>query len=436
MPPLSRGRAGEFIVAYDADVDTCALAPLYPAGVQTEPANARQTFLIQVDGQDAEGITTHILGTLARAGASIEDVEQIVIRHHISLNIVAQIPDGRDLLKELLLVGYERGLSIEFEPVDATPMRKPTGTIVTVLGQTLEAAELAAVTGVVTNTGGNVDRLERLSKYPAWSYQLEVTGGDSQALREGLVVLREKFPGMDVAIQPKGLPRRALRVMVLDVDRTLVQNEMIDELADLAGVGDQVSELTERAMQGELDFEESLRSRVRLLAGQPESILEQGWDRLRLTPGARTFIATLRHLGFKIAIVSGGFTSITERLKDELGLDYAFANTLEIENGELTGRVQGPIVDRERKAQILHLIAAEEGLATRQIVAVGDGANDIDMLEAAGLGIAFNAKSGVASAADAELNLPYLDAVLYMLGVRREDIESEGSLTRDTPPPV
>lgn len=392
-----------------------------------------QTFLIQVDGQDKEGITTSVLGTLAKAGAEIEDVEQIVIRNHISLNIVAKIPDGRDLLKELLLVGYDRGLSIEFEPVEATPTRKPTGTIITVLGQRLEAAELAAVTGIVTKTGGNIDRLERLSKYPAWSYQLSVTGGDSQALRTELVKLRAEFPTIDVAIQPEGLPRRALRVMVLDVDRTLVQNEMIDELADLAGVGEQVAELTERAMQGELDFEDALRSRVRLLAGQPASILDKGWDRLRLTPGARTFIATLRHLGFKIAIVSGGFTSITDRLKDELGLDYAFANTLEIVDGELTGRLDGHIVDRERKAQILHMIAADEGLATRQIVAVGDGANDIDMLEAAGLGIAFNAKRVVASAADAELNLPYLDAVLFLLGIRREDIESEGSLTRKGP---
>ena len=397
---------------------------------------AQQTFLIQVDGPDQVGITTTVLGTLARAEAIIEDVEQIVIRNHISLNIVAQIPDGRDLLKELLLVGYERGLSIEFEPVDASPTRKPTGTIVTVLGQRLEAAELAAVTGVVTATGGNVDRLERLSKYPAWSYQLNVTGGDTHELRQGLVELRADFPTMDVAIQPQGLPRRALRIMVLDVDRTLVQNEMIDELAELAGVGDEVADLTERAMQGELDFEQALRSRVALLAGQDESILDRGWERLRLTPGARTFIATLRHLGFKIAIVSGGFTSITERLKDELGLDYAFANTLEIVDGVLTGEVAGPIVDRQRKAELLHEIAAAEGLATRQIVAVGDGANDMDMLEAAGLGIAFNAKSVVAGAADAALNLPYLDAVLFLLGVRREDIESEGSLTREGPPSV
>jgi len=395
-----------------------------------------QTFLIQVDGPDKEGITTHVLSTFAAAEAIIEDVEQIVIRDHISLNIVAQIPDGRDLLKELLLVGYEHGLNIEFEPVEASPSRKPTGTIVTVLGQRIEAAELAAVTGVVTASGGNVDRLERLSKYPAWSYQLSVTGCDKHQLREGLVGLRAMFPGMDVAIQPQGLPRRALRVMVLDVDRTLVQNEMIDELADLAGVGDQVAELTERAMQGELDFEQALHARVALLAGQPESVLDKGWDRLRLTPGAKTFIATLRHLGFKIAIVSGGFTSITDRLKKELDLDYAFANTLEIVDGHLTGQVSGPIVDRGRKAEILKEIAAAEGLATRQIVAVGDGANDIDMLEAAGLGIAFNAKRGVADAADAELNLPYLDAVLFMLGVRREDIESESGLTSLEPPPV
>jgi len=380
-----------------------------------------QTFLIQVDGPDQEGITTTVLGTLAAAEAVIEDVEQIVIRNHISLNIVAQIPDGRDLLKELLLVGFERGLTIEFEPVDASPTRRPTGTIITVLGQRVAAAELAAVTGIVTATGGNVDRLERLSKYPAWSYQLAVTGCDQHALREGIVGLRREFPSMDVAVQPQGLPRRSLRIMVLDVDRTLVQNEMIDELADLAGVGDQVAELTERAMQGELDFEQALRSRVGLLAGQP---------------AAKTFIATLRHLGFKIAIVSGGFTSITDRLKDELGLDYAFANTLEIVDGVLTGQVAGAIVDRERKAELLSEIAETEGLTTRQIVAVGDGANDIDMLEAAGLGIAFNAKSVVADAADAELNLPYLDAVLFMLGVRREDIESEGSLTNAEPPPV
>lgn len=393
-----------------------------------------QTFLIQVDGPDKQGITTHVLSTLSAAEAVIEDVEQIVIHDHISLNIVSKIPDGRDVLKELLLVGWEHGLNIEFELVEAAPSRKPTGTIVTVLGQQLAAAELAAVTAVVTKTGGNVDRVERLSKYPAWSYQLSVSGGDVAALRTGLVQLRQDFPGMDVAIQPEGLPRRALRVMVLDVDRTLVQNEMIDELADLAGVGAEVAELTERAMQGELDFEEALRERVRLLAGQPASILDQGWERLRLTPGARTFIATLRHLGFKIAIVSGGFTSITDRLKDELGLDYAFGNTLEIDDGVLTGEVTGAIVDRERKAELLRIIADEEGLPTRQIVAVGDGANDIDMLDAAGLGIAFNAKSVVADAADAELNLPYLDAVLFLLGVRREDIESEGSLTRTGPP--
>lgn len=400
---------------------------------QTGPT---QTFLIQVDGPDKTGITTHILGVLAVADAEIDDVEQIVIRNHISLNIVAKIPDGHDLLKDLLLAGWQHGLQIEFEPVDATPTRKPTGTIVTMLGQSLGAAELAALTGVMTDAGANVDRVERLSKYPAWSYQLQVSGGDTAAVRAGLVNLRTELPGVDVAVQPKGLPRRALRMMVLDVDRTLVQNEMIDELADLAGVGAEVAALTDQAMAGELDFEAALRARVALLAGQPASVLDKAWDRLELTPGARTFLSTLRHLGFRIAIVSGGFTSITDRLKDELGLDYAFGNTLEVVDGTLTGQVVGPIVDRQRKADLLVTIAQQEGLQPRQVVAVGDGANDIDMLQAAGLGIAFNAKSGVADAADAELNLPYLDAILFMLGVSREDIESEAGLTSSNPPKV
>lgn len=399
----------------------------------TAPTDGPQTFLIQVDGPDKTGITTAILGTLAEAGAAIEDVEQIVIRNHISLNIVARIPDGQDLLKELLLAGWKHGLQIEFEPVDSMPSRKPTGTIVTVLGAQVGAAELAAVTAVMTACGANVERVERLSKYPAWSYQLQVSGGDVASVRSGLVELRRQFPQIDVAVQPKGLPRRALRVMVLDVDRTLVQNEMIDEIADLAGVGPEVAEITERAMQGELDFEEALRARVELLAGQPAELLAKAWDRLELTPGARTFIATLRHLGFRIAIVSGGFTAITDRLKTELDLDYAFANTLEVVDGTLTGKVSGPIVDRRRKADLLETIAQSEGLAPRQVVAVGDGANDIDMLEAAGLGIAFNAKPVVGEAADAELNLPYLDAILFLLGVSREDIESEDGLTREGP---
>ena len=392
-----------------------------------------ETFLIQVDGPDEAGITTDILSVLSGSGAEIEDVEQIVIRNHISLNIVASIPDGENLLKELLLAGWNHGLNIEFEPVSAAPARKPTGTIVTVLGSKVGADELAAVTAVMTNAGANVDRVQRLSKYPAWSYQLQVSGGDTAAIRSGLIDLRQDFPSIDVAVQPKGLPRRALRVMVLDVDRTLVQNEMIDEIAELAGVGPEVAEITEKAMQGELDFEQALLARVALLAGQPASLLEEAWERLELTPGARTFIATLRHLGFRIAIVSGGFTAITDRLKDELDLDYSFGNTLEIVDGKLTGKVAGEIVDRVRKREILTMIADKEGLATRQVVAVGDGANDIDMLEAAGLGIAFNAKRGVAEVADAELNLPYLDAILFMLGVSREDIESQDGLTRAGP---
>lgn len=410
--------------------------PLEPEADEPSPASEAtesQTVLIQIDGPDRTGITTKVLATIAAAGATVQDVEQIVIREHISLNIVSTIPPGRDLLKDLLLVCWEEKLTIEFEPVDDAPTRKPTGTIVTVVGAKIDAAELAAVTSIMSAGGINVDRIERLSRYPAWSYQLNVSGGDTSTIRKGLVGLREHFPGLDVAVQPQGLPRRALRLMVLDVDRTLVQNEMIDEIADLAGVGDQVAAITEQAMAGELDFESALRARVALLAGQPAAVLEQAWQRLELTPGARTFIATLRHLGFKIAIVSGGFTTITDRLAAELGLDYAFANTLEVVDEKLTGNVTGTIVDRAAKARILGELAEREGIATRQVVAVGDGANDIEMLEAAGLGIAFNAKAVVGEAADASLNLPFLDAVLFLLGISREDIESEAGLTRPGP---
>ncbi len=395
--------------------------------------DGEQIVLIQIDGPDQTGITARVLRTIATAAATIQDVEQIVIRGHISLNIVAAVPALTDLLSGLGTICRDRGLTVEYELIESAPTRKPTGTIVTVLGPQLDAPELAAVAETMTSSGMNIDRIERLSKYPAWSYQFTISGGDTAELRTALVGLRWYFPKVDVAIQPHGLPRRALRLMVLDVDRTLVQNEMIDEIADLADCGAAVAAITEQAMAGELDFESALRARVKLLAGQPESILDAAWQRLELTPGARTFIATLRHLGFKIAILSGGFTTITDRLSAELGLDYAFANTLEVVDGLLTGHVVGPIVDRERKAVLLREIARTEGVGTRQVVAVGDGANDIAMLEAAGLGIAFNAKSMVGDAADARLNLPYLDAVLFMLGVRREDIESEGSLTRQGP---
>ncbi|MBW3619609.1 MAG: phosphoserine phosphatase SerB, partial [Actinobacteria bacterium] len=227
---------------------------------------------------------------------------------------------------------------------------------------------------------------------------------------------------------PESLERRAKRLVVMDVDSTLIQDEVIELLAEEAGCAEEVRSVTERAMAGELDFETSLRQRVALLEGLDVAVFDDVRRRLRLTPGARTFVRTLKRIGFKVAIVSGGFTVFTDALKDELGLDHAVANELEIVDGRVTGRLVGPIVDRARKARILEELAALEGVSTDQTVAVGDGANDLDMLAAAGLGIAFNAKPVVREAADTSLSFPYLDAILFVLGVRREDVErADGS---------
>jgi phosphoserine phosphatase len=229
--------------------------------------------------------------------------------------------------------------------------------------------------------------------------------------------------GIDIAVQREGLLRRAARLVVMDVDSTLIQDEVIDLLAAHAGCESEVVAITERAMRGELDFEQSLRERVRLLAGLPVSVFDTVRTQVRLTPGARTFVRTLRRLGFRTAIVSGGFTPVTDHLQRELGLDYAFANELEVVDGVITGELIGQVVDRAGKAAIVRHVAAAEGVSLDQVVAIGDGANDLDMLAIAGLGVAFNAKPAVRAAAPTAVNVPYLDAILFLLGVRREDVE-------------
>jgi phosphoserine phosphatase len=377
----------------------------------------RSTFLIQVNGPANECAAAKVFAALERVDAIVETVDQVVMRDHLSLNIVSCLPAGDELRKELLLTGYELGLTIDFTSVSRVPAERTDSSILTLIGTYVGAAELAATQDLVARTGGDVTRVERLSRTPVWSYQLDVVGGDQRAIRLGLAKLQKQFPDLDVAIRSKQLPLRALRAVVLDVDRTLVQNEMIDEIADIAGVGSEVATITQLAMRGEIDFEDALRKRVSLLAGQPASILEEAWSRISLTPGAREVIGTLRRMGFVVALISGGFTSITDRLKSELDLDYAFANRLEVVDGWLTGDLCGPIVDRRRKADLLASIAQCERLDLSQIVAIGDGANDIDMLETAGLGIAFNAKRGVGVAADVSLNVPHLDALLSFLGI-------------------
>lgn len=361
---------------------------------------------------------------LATTGAGMHDVEQIIIRGRLNLSLVITVPRGKDLIKELLLFAWQQKVEVDFDVVEAADgITRQLGLVVTVIGRQVDPQEFGAVASVVAAHHGNIERIIRLAKYPVWAYELLVSGPDIEALRVALLDLAHELV-CDVAVQREGLGRRAARLIVLDVDSTLIQNEIIDLLAAEAGQLDAVAAITERAMAGELDFRSSLDARVSLLAGLEEAAIDRAKANVQFTPGARTFVRTLKRLGYHVALVSGGFTNVTEYLAAELGLRHAYANTLEIVEGRLTGRVIGEVVDREAKARIMSRIAEYEGISLDQTVAVGDGANDLDMLSAAGLGIAFNAKAVVRLAADTSVNVPYLDAILFILGVRREDIEA------------
>jgi phosphoserine phosphatase len=292
---------------------------------------------------------------------------------------------------------------------------------VIVLGRPVPPDTVAGAARAIAGIGGNIDAIRRLSDYPVTSFELTVSGADAQALRTALNSVAAAT-GADIAVEQVGLARRNKRLIVLDVDSTLVRGEVIDELAARAGRAAEVARITAAAMNGELDFEESLRARVATLAGLPVEVLDEVRETLELTPGARTLIRTLQRLGFRCGIVSGGFTQITDPLAGALGLDFAAANTLEVADGQLTGGLVGEIVDRPGKARALVRFADEYGIPLEQTVAVGDGANDLDMLNTAGLGIAFNAKPVVREQAHAALNQPYLDAVLQVLGFTRDEV--------------
>jgi phosphoserine phosphatase len=307
---------------------------------------------------------------------------------------------------------------------------------VTVLGTPLKSSAVAAIAGRIADTGANIDRIERMARYPITAIDLHVSGYDPEKLRE--ILAREAArQGVDIAVQAANLTRRGMRLIVMDVDSTLVQGEVIEMLARRAGCEQEVARVTEQAMHGDLDFEESLRRRVALLEGLDAGALDEVYDELVLSPGARTTVRVLKRLGYRFAIVSGGFTQLTSRLADDLGIDFAVANDLEIVDGRLTGRVVGDVVDREGKAAALRRFAAECGVPLSATIAIGDGANDLDMLSAAGLGIAFNAKPVVQEAAHASVNVPYMDAVLYLLGISREEVvaaDAEAGITTPAPP--
>lgn len=384
-------------------------------------------LLIRVYGRDRPRLTAELLRLLGDAGAALEDTEQLVVRERLTLDVLVRLPPPDDAVRAAVVawaVGHD--LRVDFERVESRSRRATlVRHAVTVLGRPLPATALAAVADAIAGTGGNIDRIVRLATEPVTAYDLVVIAGDVEEMRRALGEVARTH-GVDVAVQVNGLERRAKRLVVMDVDSTLIVNEVIELLAAEAGRLPEVAAVTDRAMAGELDFESSLRERVRLLAGLDEAAVGRARDQIRLTPGARTFVRTLKRLGFTVAIVSGGFTPFTDWLRRELALDYAYANTLGVRDGRLTGEVVGPVVDRAGKARLLTEIAAAEGVPLSQTVAVGDGANDLDMLAAAGMGIAFNAKPVVRAQADTTVSVPYLDAILFMLGIRGHDVDRIG----------
>lgn len=385
------------------------------------------TVLVTLTGRDRPGVTAAFFATLAAHDVEIRDVEQVVVRDRLLLGVLLDLQgDPATLRASVTRAAQALGMESEVVVADESPTvrRRSPGRCshVIVLGRPLRAGALAHVAQRIADVGANVESIAQLATEPVSAVELIVRAPVSTDLAAALLQAGADS-GVDIAIEPSGLRRRAKRLVVLDVDSTLIRDEGIDVLAARAGVGEQVAAITARAMAGELDFVQSLRERVALLAGLSMDEVQAARDGLRLTPGARTFVRTLQRLGFHVGVVSGGFRVFTDRFVAELGLDFAAANDLEVVDGRLTGRLIDPIVDRAGKASALERFAGEFGVPLSQTVAVGDGANDIDMLEAAGLGIAFNAKAALRAAADTSVNVPYLDSVLFVLGISREEID-------------
>ena len=384
------------------------------------------TLLAILSGRDRPGVTASLFDALAHTPCEVLDIQQIVVRGRLVLAVLLGLDAGNvgDTRAILHAEAGRLGMEIETVPGASIARKDPERRRihVTVMAAHLPPRAVAEMARRMADRGWNIDRIRRIASYPVTAVVFEGSGENIADLRREL---SEAAPllGVDVAVQHAGLDRRGQRLVVMDVDSTLIQDEVIDLLAERAGVLDEVAEITERAMRGEIDFAESLKERVALLAGLPAEALEETARRIRLTPGARTLCRTLRRLGFRVCLVSGGFREVIAPLAEQLEVDGLRANALEIVEGRLTGRVTGVIVDRHGKREALEEFAREFGIPVARTIAIGDGANDLDMLDAAGLGIAFNAKPVVQAAADTAVNAPYLDSVLFLLGITREEIE-------------
>ena len=400
----------------------------------------REIVLINITGVDRPGLTAAITGVLAQGGVNILDIGQAVIHDTLSFGILVEIPDseqGKAVLKDILFKGYELDQQVRFTPVSEEDYQQWVGNqgkkrhIVTLLTRKVTAGQLQAVSSITAKYGLNIDHIDRLSgRMPldppadkgkgCIEFSVRGEAADPQALRAEFLSVAQEL-NVDIAFQEDSLFRRNRRLAVFDMDSTLIEAEVIDELAKAAGVGEQVSAITERAMAGELDFRASFKERLALLKGLDVSVLDSIGASLRLTEGAETLFAELKRLGYKTAILSGGFTYFAKQLQAKLGIDYVFANELEVVDGKCTGVAIEPIVDAQRKADLLKELAHKEGLRLEQTIAVGDGANDLPMLAIAGLGVAFRAKPLVKQSAKQAISTLGLDGVLYLLGFRDRD---------------